>query len=128
MLNDNVIISLTFDNGSIANIVYTADGAKAMQKEYVEIFGGGRSATINDFKEAILYQGDSKQEVKKQAAQDKGQKAMLKAWAAGLKSGTPCVAYECLMANSLATILAVESLALGSSLAVDLDILSTTAE
>jgi polar amino acid transport system substrate-binding protein len=128
MLNDNVIISLTFDNGSIANIVYTADGAKAMQKEYVEVFGGGRSATINDFKEAILYQGDSKQEVKKQAAQDKGQKAMLKAWAAGLKSGTPCVAYECLMANSLATILAVESLALGSSLSVDLDILSTTAE
>ncbi len=123
MLNDNVVITLTFENGSIANIVYTADGSKAMQKEYVEVFGGGRSAVINDFKDAVLYQGDSKQYVKKQTAQDKGQKSMLSAWLDGLKTGTPCVPYECLMANSLATVLAVESLALGSSLNVDLSIL-----
>ncbi len=91
-----------------------------MQKETVEVFGGGRSASINDFKEAILYSGDSKSEVKKLMAQDKGQKAMLVAWLKGLKTGEPCVSYKCLMANSLATILAVESLALGTTLVVDL--------
>ena len=123
MLNDNVLISLAFENGSIANIVYTADGAKSMQKEYVEVFGGGRSAIINDFKEAVLYFGDSKKETKKLIAQDKGQKAMLSSWLAGLKTGKPAVAYDCLMANSLATILAVESLAAGVSLNVDLSIL-----
>lgn len=120
LLNDNVSIMLTFENGSIANIIYTADGSKAMQKETVEVFGGGRSATINDFKEATLYSGDSKCEVKKLTSQDKGQKAMLDSWLTGLKSGEPCVSYECLMANSLATILAVESLALGTTLIVDL--------
>ncbi|MAY60019.1 MULTISPECIES: bi-domain-containing oxidoreductase [Pseudoalteromonas] len=123
VLNDNVVISLTFENGSVATIVYTADGSKAMQKEHVEVFGGGRSAVINDFKEAVLYSGDSKQEIKKQMAQDKGQKAMLNAWLAGLISGVPCVSYDCLMSNSLATILAVESLALGTTLNVDLSIL-----
>ncbi|WP_434926539.1 bi-domain-containing oxidoreductase [Shewanella sp. HL-SH2] len=123
LLNDNVVISLTFENGSIATIIYTADGAKAMQKEYIEVFGGGRSAVINDFKEAVLYSGDAKQEVKKQVAQDKGQKAMLNAWLAGLTSGQPCVSYQCLMSNSLATILAVESLAVGTTLNVDLSIL-----
>ncbi|NQY62890.1 MAG: Gfo/Idh/MocA family oxidoreductase [Alteromonadaceae bacterium] len=123
LLNDNVSIMLTFENGSIANIIYTADGSKAMQKERVEVFGGGRSAIINDFKETILYSGDSKIETKKLMAQDKGQKSMLEAWLTGIKSGEACVSYNCLMANSLATILAVESLALGTSLAVDLNIL-----
>ena len=44
-----------------------------MQKETIEVFGGGRSATINDFKEAVLYSGDSNKETKKLMAQDKGQ-------------------------------------------------------
>jgi len=127
LLNDNVLISLSFENGSIGNIVYTADGSKAMQKETVEVFGGGRSAVINDFKEALLYQGDSQVTTKKLMAQDKGQKAMLDAWLAGLRSGQPCVAYDCLVANSLATVLAVESLAIGAPLNVDFSILQEEA-
>ena len=123
LLNDNVSIMLTFDNGSIANIIYTADGSKAMQKETVEVFGGGRSAIINDFKETVLFSGDNKTEVKKLMAQDKGQKTMLDSWLKGLKSGEPCISYKCLMANSLATILAVESLTLGTTLAVNLSLL-----
>lgn len=123
LLNDNVSIIMTFENGSIANIIYTADGSKAMQKEMVEVFGGGKSAVINDFKETVLYSGDAKKEVKKLMAQDKGQKAMLTAWVDGMRSGIPCVDYNCLMSNSLATILAVESLAIGTTLNVDLSIL-----
>lgn len=125
MLNDNVIITLTYESGSIATIVYTADGAKAMKKESVEIFGGGRSAVIHDFKEVELFEGDSKIERNKLMAQDKGQKAMLASWVDGLRTGTPCVSYESLMTTSLATILAVESLALGVALPVDLAILDS---
>lgn len=122
LLNDNVIISLRFENGSIANIVYTADGSQELQKEYIEVFGGGRSGIINNFKEAILYK-DEGVETKKLMVQDKGQKTMLNAWIKGLRSGVPCIPYKCLMLNSLATILAVESLALGVTLDVDLFIL-----
>jgi len=39
MLNDNVCISLRFADGSVASVTYTADGAKAMAKEQVEMFG-----------------------------------------------------------------------------------------
>ena len=123
LLNDNVIINLSFENGSIANIIYTADGSNALQKEYIEVFGGGRSAVINDFKEVILYQSENKK-IKKMATQDKGQKNMLDAWIKGLQSGIPSIPYDCLMANSLATILAVESLALGVVLDVDFNILN----
>ena len=118
-----MIINLSFENGSIANIIYTADGSNALQKEYIEVFGGGRSAVINDFKEVILYQSENKK-IKKMATQDKGQKNMLDAWIKGLQSGIPSIPYDCLMANSLATILAVESLALGVVLDVDFNILN----
>lgn len=124
MLNDNLCLALTFDNGSIANITYTADGSKAMAKEYIEVFGGGYSAQINDFKEVTLFSGDSNAKQHKLGVQDKGQKHMIAAWLQGLKSGTPCVDYSCLIATSLATVMAVESLALGVSLTVDTDVLT----
>ncbi|MCA4962033.1 bi-domain-containing oxidoreductase [Pseudomonas sp. Y24-6] len=124
LLNDNLCLSLTFENGSIANITYTADGSKAMAKEYVEVFGGGHSAQINDFKDVTLFSGDSNAKQHKLGVQDKGQKHMIGAWLKGLKSGTPCVEYKCLMATSLATVMAVESLALGVAIAVDTAVLT----
>lgn len=122
LLNDNVSMLLKFENGSIANITYCADGSSTMTKEYIEVFGGGQCAVINDFKETFFYNGDSKIKTKKLTAQDKGQRAMLDCWLVGLKQGVPCVSFECLMSNSLATILAVESLATGTTLDVDFSI------
>lgn len=124
LLNDNLCLALTFDNGSVANITYTADGSKAMAKEYIEVFGGGRSAQIDDFKEVALFSGDSNAKRNKLGVQDKGQKHMIAAWLAGLQNGKPCVDYDCLMATSLATVMAVESLALGLALAVDTAVLT----
>jgi polar amino acid transport system substrate-binding protein len=124
LLNDNVLITMTFANGSVANICYVADGSKAMSKEFVEVFGGGKSAVIHDFKEVRLYEGDTKEKVVKKSAQDKGQKAMLSAWVEGLKTGQACVDYTTLMQASLATILAVESMTVGVPLAIDLAVLN----
>jgi len=122
--NDNLCISLVLDNGSIANIVYCADGSKAMPKEYVEIFGGGRSAVIDDWKELTLFEGDTKVTNHKSSSQDKGQENMLSAWVDGLRNGKPCLAYDAQMRVALATIMAVESLSIGLPIAVDVNVLS----
>ncbi|MFK8030364.1 MAG: bi-domain-containing oxidoreductase [Gammaproteobacteria bacterium] len=118
LLNDNLTVSLSFANGSVANIIYTADGSSALPKEYVEVHGGGRSAIIQDFKEASFYSADMKTTHEKLSGQDKGQQNMLKAWVDGVRSGTACVDYECLLTTSLATIMAVESLTVGEALRV----------
>lgn len=123
LLNDNLCISLAFDNGSVANISYVADGAKAMAKEHMEVFGGGRSAVLDDFKSLTLYTGDTGVEEKKGGVQDKGQKAMLRGFIDGLKTGTPIVAYEAIALTSLATVAAVESLMIGAPVPVSLDVL-----
>ncbi|MNC42948.1 hypothetical protein D3C81_2129940 [compost metagenome] len=49
---------------------------------------------------------------------------MIDAWLKGLKAGKSCVEYDCLMATSLATVMAVESLALGVPVAVDTAVLT----
>lgn len=113
LLNDNVCISLRFGDGSVANITYAADGSKAMPKEQIEVFGGGRCAVIDDFKEAILYEGDTGSRRVRPGAQDKGQKAMLLAWIAGLRSGVPALPAETALAVSAATIGAVEAMSIG---------------
>jgi len=123
VLNDNVVISIRFANGSVASVIYCADGSKAMNKEYVEVFGGGRSAVIDDFRRAVLFEGDTKSTEHKLAAQDKGQKAMLAAWIGALANGEPCIAFDTLLASSMATVLAVESLMVGAPLAVDMSML-----
>ncbi|NDV25132.1 bi-domain-containing oxidoreductase [Desulfovibrio sp. JC010] len=128
LLNDNVIISVTFDNGSIASIVYTADGSKAMSKELVEVFGGGKSAVLNDFKDAICFSSATKRSQKKLRSQDKGQRNMLNSWVNGVLSGTPVLDYESIMFSSLATVLAVESLTVGMPLEIDMKLLEPAGE
>jgi hypothetical protein len=125
ILNDNLCITLSFRNGSIANIIYTADGSRAMAKDAVEVFGGGKSGVLHDFKEVVLYSGDTEVHRKKLGAQDKGQKLMLSAWISGLKSGSPCLDYDCLMATSMASIMAVESMTIGMPVTVDLVMLDS---
>lgn len=118
LLNDNVCVSLRFADGSVASVTYTADGSKAMAKERVEMFGGGRSAVIDDFREAELFSGDTTSRRIRAAGQDKGQKAMLQAWIAGLRSGVPALPIDTALAVSAATIAAVESMLVGGPVSV----------
>jgi predicted dehydrogenase len=47
---DNLVAILTFQDGSIANIVYVANGDKAVPKEFYEVFCGGSIARLDDFR------------------------------------------------------------------------------
>ena len=90
-----------------------------MAKEYIEVFGGGRSAQIKDFKEISLFDGDKNVKNKKLGSQDKGQKLMIDSWLNGIQNGEPCIDYNSLMQTSLAAILSIESLSIGMPLNVD---------
>ena len=119
LLNDNLVITLRFVDGSVASVVYTADGSKAQAKERVEVFGGGRAAVIDDFRSADFYDGDTGVRTKRGGAQDKGQTAMLLGWIAGLRSGKPQTSARTLLAVSAATVGAVESMTIGAPICID---------
>lgn len=52
---DNVAITVRFSNGAVGIITYLACGDKLLSKEYIEIFGGGKSFIIHDFSFGELY-------------------------------------------------------------------------
>ena len=119
MLNDNVVIALHFADGSVASVVYVACGAKGQAKERVEVFGGGRAAVIDDFRNAELFDGDSGPRHVKGGAQDKGQNAMLTGWIKGLRDGKAQTSARTLLAVSAATIAAVESMTIGAPVVIN---------
>jgi len=47
--NDNYSLTLTYEDGSVATIIYTALGKKEFPKEYIEIFSDGEIYIIDDF-------------------------------------------------------------------------------
>ena len=83
---DSVMITLRFADGSNAAIAYLAEGDKSLAKERVEIFGGGRSFVLEDFRRAAGHRG-GREEVFKLRAQDKGQAAQARAVCAVVREG-----------------------------------------
>ena len=51
---EDVIVTLRMQNGSIATVAYLIDGSPRTPKERIEIFGGGHSAVIDDFRRVSL--------------------------------------------------------------------------
>ncbi|MEO6050802.1 MAG: bi-domain-containing oxidoreductase [Pyrinomonadaceae bacterium] len=70
--SDSVFISLKFADGSNGTIAYLADGDRALPKERIEIFGGGRTCVIDDFRRTTMFKG-GRETSKRLTGQDKGQ-------------------------------------------------------
>ncbi len=62
--DDNIVINIKFSDGSVGSLVYTANGDKALAKEYFEVFGGNSVMIIDDFKQGILYRNNQKKVIK----------------------------------------------------------------
>jgi predicted dehydrogenase/threonine dehydrogenase-like Zn-dependent dehydrogenase len=71
--HDNVSAVLTFDDGSIASLLYLANGNQAVSKEFYEVFCRGAVARLADFRKLELAR-DRKLKAFKQR-QDKGHRA-----------------------------------------------------
>jgi predicted dehydrogenase/threonine dehydrogenase-like Zn-dependent dehydrogenase len=113
---DNVSATVTFDNGSSGTILYLASGAPAMSKEYLEAFGGGKSAVMDNFRSLVLY--DGRKERKQSFSGDKGHAAEMKAVAEGAKRGESPIAFPSLLATSKVTFAILESIRSGQRVAL----------
>ena len=115
---DDLAISLRFQDGSLATILYTSKGDPAYSKERFEIFVGGRVIAIDNFLESATTVDGRTTTRKARAGQDKGHKAELQAFVKAVASGTPPVDENELLESSLATIAVLESLRSGRSVSL----------
>jgi len=63
-LEENVVVTISYNNGSVANLLYLSNGSNSLPKEYCEVFSGGLVAVMDDFKRVILYSAGKKKKVK----------------------------------------------------------------
>jgi len=88
---DNVAVTLTFVDSSIANLLYLANGDPSVPKEYFEVFCEGSVARLEDFETLQLVRNRKNKRLK--SARDKGHRRelqlTLEAMAAGKESPIP---------------------------------------
>ena len=117
---DNVLASLRFENGSEGTISYLANGDRAFSKERIEVFGGGSTAVLEDFRRLELVRGGRKQTIRSRWHQDKGHRGEWDAFAQSVRrhSGAP-IAFEEIVCSTLATFRIDESVSTGKRIQVD---------
>ncbi len=108
---DNVVMTLSFPDGSLGTISYLANGDKSFPKERIEAFCAGRVAVLNDFRTLETISDGKRRTLRARLRQDKGHRAEWEAFSnAILSGGPPPIPYEQLFSVTRATFAAVQSL------------------
>ncbi|MDA7568200.1 bi-domain-containing oxidoreductase [Emcibacteraceae bacterium] len=101
--HDTASITIRFDNGSMATIHYYANGHQSFPKERIEVFQGGKTMVLDNFRKLLGYGSSSIN--KKSFKQNKGQQECCNAFIESIKEGTEApIPYTELMEVSKACI------------------------
>jgi predicted dehydrogenase/threonine dehydrogenase-like Zn-dependent dehydrogenase len=113
--DDSFVLTLGYSDGSLGIVTYVATGSRRMAKERIEVFGGGRSAVIDDFRRVRLFgQATGRPALPGRAIRDKGHESSLRCFLEfAERGGVPPIAYERLVETTRATFLARDALAEG---------------
>jgi predicted dehydrogenase/threonine dehydrogenase-like Zn-dependent dehydrogenase len=117
---DDVMVTLRMANGSIATVAYLIDGDRTAAKERIEVFGGGRLGTIDDFRRArVSGTGRTVRHGGVLARQDKGHAAEMAAFVRSVASGAGSpVSMDSAINTTRATFAVVRSLESGAPVRV----------
>src|SRR5262249_47077405 len=111
---DEVQATLRFAGGSSGVITYTTTGNSRYPKETLDASGGGRTARLDNFRQATGWTGRRRSTTQSPGGQDKGQHRQWAAFRDACGAGRPMpIALDSLLATTRATIAVGESLASG---------------
>lgn len=118
--DDNVQITVRFQDGSMGTVSYLANGSRAFPKERVEVFGGGQTAVLDDFRRLEVV-GDKRRRVSRSwLRQDKGHRGEWRAFSVAIREGgPPPIPYVDLFAVAQASFAAVASLRSGERIHIE---------
>jgi polar amino acid transport system substrate-binding protein len=109
--HDNVVITVRFRDGSVGQITYVACGDKALAKERFEVFGGGQSFVIDDFRVGEHHASGSRQTFK---LAGKGHREEVHAFLRAVREGKSSpISIESLALTSAVTFAVLDSLRTG---------------
>jgi polar amino acid transport system substrate-binding protein len=110
--SDNVAVTLKFTDGSVANLLYLANGDRSVPKEFFEVFCQGGIARLHDFRTLELARNGKVQKFK--SWQDKGHRRELQLTIEAARDGKPSpISFEELVEVTQTTFLVHQALATG---------------
>jgi len=116
--DDNLAITLTFKDGSVGAILYTAKGPKAYCRERFEVFCEDSAAVIEDFRRGMVVQGGRTRKINK-FSMDMGYQGELRFFtqATADPAGFPEL-FDSYAASTAATLKAAEALKTGETIRI----------
>jgi polar amino acid transport system substrate-binding protein len=116
---DNVVAILSFEDGSVGNLLYLANGDPSVPKEFCEVFCEGAVARLDDFRTLELARGSKTDRVR--GTQDKGHQKELELTIDAIRSGQEApIPFAELCEVTEATLAVREALATGQAVALPL--------
>ena len=116
--DDRVFITMRHENGSISSVSYQAGGDKAFPAERIEVFGGGRVGTVDQWGEIELWSGGRRRTAN--GGRDKGHRAELREFVRAVREGgTWPIPWEEIRWTTWASLAAVQSLRTGEPVEAD---------
>ena len=110
----DVQATVRFRNGSVGTIKYVTGGNSRYPKETLDAAAGGRSARLDNFRQAAIWVGRHRSATRSRSGQDKGQRAELEHFIQACQTGSPMpISIEALVATTRATLAVGESVLRG---------------
>jgi predicted dehydrogenase/threonine dehydrogenase-like Zn-dependent dehydrogenase len=110
--SDNVAVTLKFTDGSVANLLYLANGDRSIPKEFFEVFCEGAIARLHDFRTLELARNGKVQKFK--SGQDKGHRRELQLTIEAVRDGKPSpISFEELVEVTGATLMVDQAVSTG---------------
>ncbi len=108
---DNISITISFEDGSIGNLLYLGNGDKSLPKELVEVFSGGKVGRIHDFRKGEIHKGNKVTQLK---LDGKGHRQEVQSFLTSLKSNINSpISFDSIYLTTLTTFKILDSLATG---------------
>lgn len=109
--DDNISITVKFTDGSVGNLVYTANGDKSLPKERFELFCGNSVFIIDDFKKGMFYFNNKSETIK---TSGKGHKQEVESFIMAVSEGKQMpITLRSLCLTTLTTFRIIDSLETG---------------
>ena len=119
-LNENLAVNLTFEDGSIASLMWLVNGGSAFVSEKVEVLGGEIECIIDNFRSLIIKSRKGKNSKKWRLNRDMGHRNELEAFFDAIQKGKPSpVGLDECINTTLATFAIEESLSKGAPVEID---------
>jgi polar amino acid transport system substrate-binding protein len=115
---DNLVVQLTFEDGSVGSILYASTGSPEFAKERLEVFGGGLTGVIDNWRRLDIRGPGVRISERRWLRAAKGHAEEMIAFVRSIRDGVPPISFESQVNTTRATFAIQESLREGRPAAV----------